>query len=258
MVFHFHYYHQKDWWRLTCSYKLGTKAKQKKSWLLVLIRVEKTISQPSWPVFPSSVRAVFFSHCISHTFSSEIPLSVRSGAVLLDSLTQHTRAQESQLVLWNAVSWTTADAVNIPRLSGYIPPTAQETTGNWSFPWRGDTFEQDPSWGKAPVCLSPLLCEGSGKQLPAGPRASTDTVPKEKCGGQQQRGFGMCWFMWVLRRKAGSYCFWWVLNCSMDCSMALNGPYPEAALGSIRSRIHASLFVFLIPTHKHFEHRQSL
>lgn len=30
--------------------------------------------------------------------------------------------------------------------------------------------------------------------------------------------------------------------------MALNGPYPEAALGSIRSRIHAFLFVFLIPT----------
>lgn len=30
--------------------------------------------------------------------------------------------------------------------------------------------------------------------------------------------------------------------------MALNGPYREAALGSIRWRIHAFLFVFLIPT----------
>jgi len=30
--------------------------------------------------------------------------------------------------------------------------------------------------------------------------------------------------------------------------MALNGPYHEAALGSIRARIHAFLFVFLIPT----------
>lgn len=98
------------------------------------------------------------------------------------------------------------------------------------------------------MCLSLLLCEGSGKQLPAGPGASTDTAPKEKSGGQQQRGFGMCWFMRVFRRKAGSYCFWWVLNCSMDCSMALNGPYPEAALGSISSRIHTFLLVFLIPT----------
>lgn len=116
------------------------------------------------------------------------------------------------------------------------------------FPWRGDTFEQDPSWGKEPVCLSLLLCEDKGTQLPAGPRANMDTAPKEKSGGQQQKGFGMCWFMWVFRRKEGSYCFWWVLNCSLDCSMALNGPYPEAALGSIRSRIHAFLFVFWIPT----------
>lgn len=129
-----------------------------------------------------------------------------------------------------------------------FPPTAQENMGNWSFPWRGDTFEQDPSWGKEPMCLSLLLCQGSGKQLPAGPRASMDTVPKEKSRGQQHRGFGMCWFLWVFMRKAVSYCFWWVLNCSMDCSMALNGPYPEAALGSIRSRIHAFLSVFLIPT----------
>lgn len=67
MVFCFHCYHQKDWWRLTHSYDLGTKAKQKKCWLLVLIRVEKSISQLSFPVFPSSVRAVLFSHCISHT-----------------------------------------------------------------------------------------------------------------------------------------------------------------------------------------------
>lgn len=37
-------------------------------------------------------------------------------------------------------------------------------------------------------------------------------------------------------------------NCSMDCSMALNGPYCEAALGSIRAGIHAFPFVFLIPT----------
>lgn len=55
MVFCFHCYHQKDWWRLARSHNLGKRAKQKKSWLLVLIRVEKTISQPSWPVFPSSL-----------------------------------------------------------------------------------------------------------------------------------------------------------------------------------------------------------
>lgn len=141
-----------------------------------------------------------------------------------------------------------AGAVNIPWFSGYIPPKAQENKGNWSFSWRGETFEQDPSWEKEPMRLSLLLCEDKGTQPHVGQRTSMDTAPKEKSGGQQQRRFGMCWFMWVFRRKAGSYCFWWVLNCSMDCSMALNGPYPEAALGSIRSRIDAFLFVFLIPT----------
>ena len=120
--------------------------------------------------------------------------------------------------------------------------------GNRPFPWRWNTFEQEPSWGKEPVSLLLLLCEGDAKHLHTGPRDSADTVSKEKYKGQQQRGFGMRRFVRVFRRKAGSYCFWWVLNCSMDCSMALNGPYREAALGSIRSRIRAFLFVFLIPT----------
>lgn len=168
MVFCFHSYHQKDWWRLTHSYDLGTKVKQKKSWLLVLIRVEKTVSQLSWPVFPSSVRALFFSHSISHTFSSEISLYVHSRAVLLDSWAHHTRLRKTSWSCEMLCHGLPADAVNIPSFSGCIPPTAQENMGNCSFPWRGDTCEQDPSWGKEPMCLSLLLSEGSGKQLPAG------------------------------------------------------------------------------------------
>lgn len=82
MVFCFHCYHQKDWWRLTHSYDLGTKAKQKKCWLLVLIRVEKTISQLSFPEFPSSVRAVLFSHCISHTQQWNLIVCWRQGSFI--------------------------------------------------------------------------------------------------------------------------------------------------------------------------------
>lgn len=106
--------------------------------------------------------------------------------------------------------WSHSDSSLILQLHPTHSPGA--TMENWPFPWRGNAFKQDLGRGKEPTCISLLLCKGDVKHLHAGPRGSTDTAPNEKYRGHWWRALGTCWFVWVFRRKTGSYCFWWVLN----------------------------------------------
>lgn len=144
MVFCFHCYHQKDWWRLTHSYDLGTKAKQKKCWLLVLIRVEKTISALLPRVSQLSQSSALFPLHLTHS-------AVKSHCLLTPGqfywIHEHS-TQELRNISWCCemlCHGLPADAVNVPWFSGCIPPTAQEK--------RADTSEPVPAEGSSPCAF---------------------------------------------------------------------------------------------------------
>lgn len=138
------------------------------------IRVEKIISQLSWAVFPSSVRAGFFSHCISHTFSSEISLYVHSRAVLLHSWARYTRDQENQSMLWNAVSWTTCWCCEYSLILWLHPTYSPGTHGKLVF-----SLERRHFWTRS------QLREGAHVPFTAPVQGQWETTP---CRTKSQHG----------------------------------------------------------------------